>query len=78
MCADSHVDTWQPRAPPPGKGLMAVEVSGPLAAVQGASVELPAGPGSHRAHFTLQTLPRALACQRPTLFPFLVEHFSPG
>ena len=46
--------------------------------VQGASAELPAGPGSHVAHFTLQTLPRALACRQPAVFPCMVEHFSPG
>ena len=44
---------------------MAVEASGPLAAVQGASVELPAGPGSHVAHFTLQTLPRGAGMPAP-------------
>ena len=69
------MDTWWPRAPPPGKGLLITEPSGPLAVVQGASAELPAGPGSHVAHFTLRTLPNARACCCPALFPVTVQAF---
>ena len=62
-------------APPPGKGLLIAEPSGPLAAVQGTSAELPAGPGSQVAHFTLRTQPSAPARWCPALFPVTVRAF---